>query len=257
MKRIFLLGILIFYNCNTKFIYKEHPILNQNEKIINSKIGLVGFYDFRSEARVTGKIRRYWSVLDEDKQYFGELESIGKPITSYPVIKNSPLPEGASQFTKIYIDKYGKSSKNELEKLFEFKDDLPRNFKDRNLDFYILANWSPKLALHRRNQYFIGIPQFLTSVAYVATLGTIPAWQTYSVDSEFFVFDKNLNLVDTFKISDRTHFFISWWFEPNDRDSSNIADGEDYNSREISDIAKKKILEYYSTSFKRDYKGFK
>jgi hypothetical protein len=234
-------------------MYKEYPPLDSKQSGTKDKIGLIAFHDYHSEGTVTGKIKRFWSVLDEERKYFGELETIAKPIKNYPLTKTVPLTENTKILYDIYTRKFGNKNVKELDNLFEFNGVIPIGFKDRNLDYYILGEWSPNMAINRRNNFLLGVPQIITTLACVVSLCTIPAWQTYSVDLKVYVFDRKLKLIKTTTIEDRTHMFISWWFTPNDKNSDEfMGEGEDYGSREISYIAKKKILDYTATKFKRE-----
>lgn len=104
-------------------------------------------------------------------------------------------------------------------------------FKKSNVDFYILANqrkiYSNTFSGNISNK--ISKLKVLTFIPSILTLGVVPYWDEALFESKFYIFDKDLNQIQTLVYQDRIdHISAIWLIFSNFEDSLLIHEGIRY-----------------------------
>lgn len=253
---ILLILILTTSTCNMKFFYKE-PVLKLTTIPTNldkKRIALVGFYDFRTEQVGLGKIRRYVTSIDYDTRILGTLSQIATPVEDLKEASiEIPSQENIALFRKDYLAITGNIGKGVLQSILTVDKDGKYYFKSRDVDYYILGYFGPRVSINKRNVAFLGLPQKLNFLISMASIFTIPTWHDYYTDNRFFVYDRKLTLVFDSTKTKYTNGILAWWVTPNDEEASGKRDGEDFGSQQLTKYARFKIyepdLEEFTVSF--------
>ncbi len=208
---------------------RNYPI-NQIPK--NKNIALVGFENY--EYSIKGKSSLDYILnrnLDSNAVYIGSggqnsgkvlyryakalenfdltnLFGIGKPIWEYLVRgfkKNQSLEEGYNYVVSEYL---------RLSKQSQFMDEIhfkspDGKFRERNIDYYILAVNSPVF----QESDGLGIVTIILTYTFsFYSLSWIPLVDHQKSTTKFMILDKNLNMLDEFEISQR-YFVMHSFFE--------------------------------------------
>jgi hypothetical protein len=256
---ILLLCLLVFFeiDCNAKFFYKEpaQKLESIPASLDKKKIALVGFYDFHTDQVGLGKIRRYVTKVDYDhQQILGKLTQIGTPVEN---IKDSGIdtavpPENINSLIYNFTELTGKMGNGILSPLIQYKGDTPQ-LRKRDVDYYIVGFYGPRMSINKRNVAFLGLLQKLNFLASLPTFLTLPVWHDYYTDNQIQVYDRNLNPILAYSKKKYTNGIMAWWITPNDDDPSGKRLGENVNSQQIPYYAREKIyesdLEEFAASF--------
>jgi hypothetical protein len=200
MKYLFLILISLQFNCLKETIREFKPVVSLKNK--NLKIGTVGFYPYMVTAStITGRRRSTTVGLNYDKSLKDEFK-IGKELSSFqkPGINPKIGSDKVTDFVKLYLSSTGKSGIEEILKYIEIKEDSKKEtsykLKNFDVDYIVVGIMNPSFKkLTAKGQGMI-----LSFFPAAMTLGIFPFFQEYSVEPDFYLYDKNLNLVNNFKI---------------------------------------------------------
>lgn len=151
----------------------------------------------------------YRYAIAEENLEKTKLFGIGKPIWDYPIRgfkkENQSLKEGYNYILSEYL---------RLSKQSQFMDEIhfkspDGKFRERNIDYYILAVSSPVF----QESDVLGIISIILSGTFsFYSLSWVPLIDHQKSTTKFLILDKNLNLLDEFETSQR-YFVLHTFFE--------------------------------------------
>ncbi|GBF50731.1 putative lipoprotein [Leptospira ryugenii] len=225
---------------NLVFVREYKPKLNDFSP--KAKIALVGFYPYSYSSYTSGRVTTTTAVLDY-KNPTSSLLSIGKPIDTIPStgFDTSVSSELAKEVATNYLGKVKISGFAEISKMIEIKkvgENMTYSLKRRDVDYYLIAIHGPAFDDHLGNVGRI----LLTAHLCIATIGTVPCWSSMATESQFLLYDKKLNLIDSKSFTNRYEHLGAWWGRE-DQGDFNLQTMEVADSLKVG-VYKPQILEY-------------
>lgn len=229
MKKVLIL-VLITIGCNSYQRYNL-PEAKQSDKSTTKTIALIGFYPYSYKYEIDGRYRKITATLNYNNSLKPNFAK-GKPIQSFDKVgENSKISFlNCSSFIKNYLQTVKVSGKQELESFIDFEISGSKSLskckvKTDNIDYYLTGVLGEPFT-GPQNRPFELINE-LKSALSVLTFFIFPTEKNIEVNSKFYVYDSNLNLLE---VSDYKRDMInrtSWWFNLKLDDKENVSEDQD------------------------------
>jgi hypothetical protein len=215
--------LLCFSSCTRYLINDVETIKEFSRKDI--KIGLVGFNAFNAGSfttstpdgsRRTKVTTTTTAFFDSEIQLKKEL-GFGEPMENFvqPGLNTDITQENLMQFIKLYLEHTKASGVEELSTFMEIPESRNKinqfKFKNNTFDYLILGNHKP---IFREDDETKKSNSFLM-VGAILSFFLIPIDRHDKRESTFYIFDKNLNLVDKKEFKDSVQVLFGFLVIPN------------------------------------------
>ncbi|MDF3818910.1 hypothetical protein P3G55_03305 [Leptospira sp. 96542] len=213
----FVLGFIVFlFGCKRHYIREVNP--NGTSVVVTKKIALVGFYPYQYSSYTSGRTTTTTATLNYEVPTHPGFQ-FGKPLDQIPSngIDVTVPPERVKEFAMAYLTEVKRSGSKELDKMIEVKgsgDTSTFHLKSRDVDYYIVGIHGP--AFDKENGVESVLQMLATFHVFILSGGTIPYWSTKAANTEFHIYDKNLNFITKKSYRNRYTVLSAWWGNENE-----------------------------------------
>jgi hypothetical protein len=212
MKKFILSFVFILLGCNT-YVSTDYVSPRESFRIREKKIALIGFKPFSKKGKENFPPLYDTKVLIESFKY-------GKHYTEFEVkgIQKTVNSEKIEKFIKDYITLVGpRNAGKELESLFVVNENGSLSLKNRETDYYLVGYHGP---IERKSNQFIEKIAF--SALWLFTYTLFPYIEQIDAEYKFFLYDKDLNLLDIYQGTSLTITYSNWYILVNDKKQGGI-----------------------------------